>query len=318
VPQGMRISLKFLALSLLLGAPMSADGPPERLVITSVTNLGGVLVIRGEGFGHHSALAPQVTLGGVGLTPVTRVSAQELRTPIPAGTAPGTYPLKVARHLGRFLFAVVDVTIGTAGSPGPPGPKGDKGDAGAPGPQGPPGPGLETGQIRGQLVSCSPRDFDGVVVHVPGRSFGATTGPSGAFELAYLPPGTYELVAAQAGSRLVTVPAVGVSATLSSDLGEVQTTKLDSDHANCGTCGNACGTNESCTGGACLCAPTTCAAHSWNCGTAPDGCGGTLNCGTCASGFTCGGDGTPNRCERPPGPCGLRAGDKAPNVADCP
>jgi Carboxypeptidase regulatory-like domain/IPT/TIG domain len=313
MPNAIRALVAILA-SLLLGGPLGAEGPPSFLVVTSVSVDGGLLVIRGQNLGH---VAPQVTLGGIGLA-VTHVSMQEVRATIPAGTIPGTYRLKVARNPARFPFDVVDVTIGAAGSPGPPGPKGDKGDAGAPGPQGPRGPGLDTGQIRGQLVSCTPRDFDGVVVHVPGRSFGATTGPSGTFELAYLPPGTYELVAAQAGSRLVTVPAVGVSATLSSDLGEVQTTKLDSDHANCGACGNACGANESCTGGACLCAPTTCAAHSWNCGTAPDGCGGTLSCGTCANGLTCGGDGTPNRCEQPPGPCDLRGGAKIPNIAYCP
>jgi hypothetical protein len=152
-------------------------------------------------------------------------------------------------------------------------------------------------------VSCTPRDFDGATVYVPGRSFNCITGPSGAFELDYLPPGTYELVAAKAGSRLVTVSGVPVSATLASDIGDVQTTKLDSDPLNCGSCGVACGVHESCSGGVCACAPTTCAAHSWNCGTAPDGCGGTLNCGTCTTGLVCGGDGIPNQCGSGTDPC---------------
>jgi hypothetical protein len=309
----MRISLKIVAVALLLGVPVGADGPPLRLSITSVSIEGGVLVIRGQEFGR---IAPQVTLGGVGLA-VTRVSAQELRAPIPPGTAPGSYPLKVARHPGRFPFDSIDVTIGAVGPAGAPGPKGDKGDPGAPGLPGTPGLGLDTGQIRGQLVACTPRNFDGAQVYIPGRSFNATTGVTGSFELSYLPPGTYELAAAQAGSRLASIPAVNVSATLASDLGEIQTTRLDSDRANCGVCGNACGANESCTGGACLCTPTTCAAHSWNCGTAPDGCGGTLNCGTCSGGLTCGGDGTPNRCEQPPGPCPLTGGART-NLPYCP
>jgi hypothetical protein len=37
----------------------------------------------------------------------------------------------------------------------------------------------------------------------------------------------------------------------------------------------------------CACQPTTCAAQGKNCGSIPNGCGGTLNCGTCAAGQTC-------------------------------
>ncbi|HTN92679.1 MAG TPA: calcium-binding EGF-like domain-containing protein [Sorangium sp.] len=35
------------------------------------------------------------------------------------------------------------------------------------------------------------------------------------------------------------------------------------------------------------CVPTTCAAQGATCGTIPDGCGGTLTCGSCAAGSTC-------------------------------
>ena len=44
------------------------------------------------------------------------------------------------------------------------------------------------------------------------------------------------------------------------------------------------------------CAPTTCAALNANCGSLPDGCGGTLQCGTCTLPATCGGAGEQNRC----------------------
>lgn len=45
-----------------------------------------------------------------------------------------------------------------------------------------------------------------------------------------------------------------------------------------------------------FCLPTTCEAAGKNCGTVPDGCGGTLTCGTCSGIDTCGGGGRPNVC----------------------
>jgi hypothetical protein len=44
------------------------------------------------------------------------------------------------------------------------------------------------------------------------------------------------------------------------------------------------------------CVPTTCAALNANCGSLPDGCGGTLQCGTCTLPDVCGAGATPNRC----------------------
>ncbi len=44
------------------------------------------------------------------------------------------------------------------------------------------------------------------------------------------------------------------------------------------------------------CPPRTCAQLGFNCGGAADGCGGTLNCGTCTLPSTCGGGGSPNVC----------------------
>src|SRR5262245_59363200 len=49
-------------------------------------------------------------------------------------------------------------------------------------------------------------------------------------------------------------------------------------------------------GGATTCAPTSCFAQGKNCGSIADGCGGTLNCGTCAAPQTCGGGGVANVC----------------------
>ncbi|MFO0624041.1 MAG: hypothetical protein U0325_00370 [Polyangiales bacterium] len=47
------------------------------------------------------------------------------------------------------------------------------------------------------------------------------------------------------------------------------------------------------------CVPRTCEQQGINCGPAGDGCGGSLQCGTCASGLTCGGGGMPGRCGAP-------------------
>jgi hypothetical protein len=44
------------------------------------------------------------------------------------------------------------------------------------------------------------------------------------------------------------------------------------------------------------CTPLTCASAGKNCGTVADGCGGSLECGTCASGATCGAGGSANVC----------------------
>ncbi|HYO55003.1 hypothetical protein [Archangium sp.] len=49
------------------------------------------------------------------------------------------------------------------------------------------------------------------------------------------------------------------------------------------------------------CQPLTCAQQGLECGTAIDGCGGVLRCGTCPEGEACGGGGVPNVCG--PVPC---------------
>ncbi|MBI3767819.1 MAG: hypothetical protein HY271_04895 [Deltaproteobacteria bacterium] len=68
----------------------------------------------------------------------------------------------------------------------------------------------------------------------------------------------------------------------------------------CSTSGGRCSEAAACTG-TCTgpCTPTTCAAEGKSCGTIPDGCGGTLDCGSCTAPRTCGGGGTPNVCGCP-------------------
>ena len=72
---------------------------------------------------------------------------------------------------------------------------------------------------------------------------------------------------------------------------------------NCGSCASPqfcggggyskCGGNNGLglDGGATSCTPTTCAALGYTCGVAADGCGGVLNCGSCANPQYCGGGG---------------------------
>jgi hypothetical protein len=69
------------------------------------------------------------------------------------------------------------------------------------------------------------------------------------------------------------------------------------DAQNCGFCGNVCPANAVCRAGGCApsCTPKTCADAGYQCGSAPDGCGGLLSCGTCPTGQTCGMFG-PNTC----------------------
>ena len=75
---------------------------------------------------------------------------------------------------------------------------------------------------------------------------------------------------------------------------------------DCGTCttpGDTCGgsgTPSVCGSSSVACTPTTCAALGFNCGTAGDGCGKTLDCGSCTSPQICGGGGAHSVCGAPP------------------
>ena len=66
------------------------------------------------------------------------------------------------------------------------------------------------------------------------------------------------------------------------------------------SCGFTCaqGYEVSPDGKSCVakCTPTTCTAQRATCGTIPNGCGGTLECGNCTAPQTCGGGGVANAC----------------------
>jgi len=66
------------------------------------------------------------------------------------------------------------------------------------------------------------------------------------------------------------------------------------------------------------CTPTTCAAQGKNCGTIPNGCGGTLTCGACVAPQTCGGAGVANVCGLGTPPPAASAQCTATNVSGNP
>jgi hypothetical protein len=101
--------------------------------------------------------------------------------------------------------------------------------------------------------------------------------------------------------------------------------------ADCGTCTPPATCGGGGTPGMCghpdggSCTPLTCAQQNINCGPAGDGCGNEIQCGSCATGQTCGGGGTPGQCGTPCKPltcaqqnlsCGP-AGDGCGNQIDC-
>src|SRR5262245_9348245 len=104
--------LTVLALALLAAGRLTADTSLPVLVVTSANVDGNCPVIRGQNFG---SVAPDVSLGGITLSPVTRVSSSEARVPLPSGFGPGSYLLMVAKNPTKVPFYLFDVTIGAAG-----------------------------------------------------------------------------------------------------------------------------------------------------------------------------------------------------------
>jgi len=69
--------------------------------------------------------------------------------------------------------------------------------------------------------------------------------------------------------------------------GQVTCPHFLTDPRNCGACGVSCPSGSSCYNGACGCTPYRCVPGE-DCGILPNGCGGTVNCGSCGTCFVAG------------------------------
>jgi len=86
----------------------------------------------------------------------------------------------------------------------------------------------------------------------------------------------------------------------------------------CGCTATSCGIGQVCSGGQC-CTPTTCAGRNATCGSIDDGCGGTLDCGSCSGFDSCVNNVcqcTPKTCEELSASCGS-IDDGCGTMLDC-
>jgi hypothetical protein len=135
---------------------------------------------------------------------------------------------------------------------------------------------VNAGAIIGRVVSCS-GPVASVRVSVPGRTESAFSGPSGAFELSDLPPGTVNLTVEAPGQH-VALAGIQVVSGQMTDLGEINLTDLRTDQEHCGRCGARCPAGASCVYAACVC-PAGLILCSDGCGNLAD----LENCRACAN-----------------------------------
>jgi len=107
------------------------------------------------------------------------------------------------------------------------------------------------GAIGGRFVSCSGA-VAGVQVSIEGRAHSAVSGPTGAFELTDLPPGTFDVIVEAQGQR-GTIPGIQVVSGRTTDVGEINLTDRGADPKHCGVCGRRCPLDASCVYGRCIC-----------------------------------------------------------------
>lgn len=165
--------------------------------------------------------------------------------------------------------------VGPAGAKGDPGPEGPQG---AQGPKGDPGVLLSGGQIVG-AINNAPGSSSYLQVFVPGKPFLVITDSEGKFQLAPIPPSSYELAVetlSGGSTKRYFVPHVSVLDGQTTDVGTVKLcqsstyqppdclcadklsncsgTCMDTaaDTKNCGSCGNVCGYGFNCTNGECV------------------------------------------------------------------
>jgi hypothetical protein len=166
---------------------------------------------------------------------------------------------------------------------------------------------LSVGTVSGIVEMCSAGMGMGepsptqALVYIPGRAFTAYTDPaSGSFMFDNVPGGTYSVVAEQKGNSGVsaTVASVAVSTGTNTALGLINISNTQTNVANCGSCGNVCGTNNICSNGVCTpSAAPTCTDGVKNGNETDTDCGGPT-CSACAVSRQClvGADCTSGNC----------------------
>jgi YD repeat-containing protein len=146
-----------------------------------------------------------------------------------------------------------------------------------------------------------------------------------------LPPETFEYGVSQLGASATKVDSRGYSTVTNKDAygqvvsiqrqggsatpyGACATGNCPTCTANCagkcegaadgcgGLCASTCASGQTCVGDTC-CSPTSSGCTGRSCGTASDGCGGVVGCGSCASGLSCTAAGTCIACGAANQPC---------------
>jgi hypothetical protein len=153
--------------AMLLISPFVVAAPTVPVVNNSVINYGvtpSQITINGSGFSTAST-APTVLFNNVNLAPLVSFSNLQIIAHLPAGTAAGTYRLRITNSQGNaYEFDVTYGAVGPQGAIGPPGPAGPTGPMGlpgAPGAQGPAGPAGPTGPAGSQGSQGPPVSFRG-------------------------------------------------------------------------------------------------------------------------------------------------------------
>jgi len=132
-----------------------------------------------------------------------------------------------------------------------------------------------SGQVEGIVEDCSTgAPIKGALVYIPRISVMAKTDDDGKFSLLYVPAGTHELVIEILGqpginadpikvrpqeiTRLDTICVCPPELTLCNG----KCVNLQTDTANCGSCGNVCAAGETCLDGNCMSDAVTCDEHT--------------------------------------------------------